>query len=69
MDKWLGFYRPYFDSEEDLVAFVEQCESLTLEDKNHRAKIMMHQGQRLSTISGAMEDIAVGRAPLNSFFY
>ncbi|WP_236732770.1 HEPN domain-containing protein, partial [Vibrio anguillarum] len=68
VDKWLDFYRPYFDSEEKLVAFVEQCESLTLEDKNHRAKIMMHQGQRLSTISGAMEDIAAGRDPLKLLF-
>lgn len=68
VDKWLDFYRPYFDSEKELVAFVEQCESLTLEDDNHRAKIMMHQGQRLSTISGAMEGIATGRDPLKLLF-
>lgn len=68
MDKWLDFYQPYFDSEKELVAFVEQCESLTLEDENHRAKIMMHQGQRLSTISGAMEDISAGRDPLKLLF-
>ncbi|CAK1756842.1 Apea-like HEPN domain-containing protein [Vibrio crassostreae] len=68
MDKWLDFYRPYFDSEEELVVFIEQCEKLTPQDDNHRAKIMMHQGQRLSTVSGAMEEVVSGRDPLKLLF-
>ncbi|EGR0320073.1 hypothetical protein FDM49_11980 [Vibrio cholerae] len=68
MEKWLDFYRPYFDSEPDLRSFVEQCEALSLENDNHRAKVMMHQGQRLSTISSSMELVASGRDPLKLLF-
>ncbi len=68
MEKWLDFYRPFFDSEPELRSFVEQCEALSLENDNHRAKIMMHQGQRLSTISSSMELVASGRDPLKLLF-
>ncbi|OLQ95147.1 hypothetical protein, partial [Vibrio panuliri] len=68
MEKWLNFYRPYYESEEELVTFVERCESLTLDDDNHRAKIMMHQGQRLTNISSLMEEVAAGKDPLKLLF-
>jgi hypothetical protein len=49
MNKWIGFYRPFFSIEDEARNFVEICEGLTPPDNT--AKIMMHQCQRLVSIS------------------
>lgn len=68
MDKWLCFYRKYFCSEPQLKFFVESCEQLNLGNDKHRAKVMMHQGQRLSMIADAMEDVVENRDQLKLLF-
>jgi hypothetical protein len=68
VDKWLCFYRKYFCSEPQLKFFVESCEQLNLESDKHRAKIIMHQGQRLSMIADAMEDFVANRDQLKLLF-
>lgn len=68
MDKWLRFYREYLPTEGELVIFIEACEQLKSADKNHRAKIMMHQGQRLLTIAEGMESVEDSREPLKLLF-
>jgi hypothetical protein len=68
MDVWLDFYRAHFPDEEALKCFVEGCEQLEPDDQKHRAKIMMHQGQRLLTIADAMETVESGREPLKLLF-
>ena len=68
VNKWEQFYREYFLSEEDLIVFVDSCEKLELNDDTHRAKIMMHQGQRLLTIADAMADVEEGHEPLKLLF-
>ncbi len=61
MDKWEEFYSPYFESVEELKHFVSSCENLTLENNNHRAKIMMHQGQRLISLADNSECMDIER--------
>ncbi len=55
MEKWVDFYRPFFPTDDEVRAFVEACERLTLPD--NVAKIMMHQGQRLVSISDDIPQI------------
>ncbi|MBU0656695.1 MAG: hypothetical protein KJ914_16360 [Gammaproteobacteria bacterium] len=68
MEKWINFYRPYIATESELQEFVTGCENLQPEDHNHRAKIMMHQGQRLLVIADSMEEISPGYTPLKLLF-
>lgn len=68
MDKWLSFYREHLLTEGELVIFIEACEQLKPLDQNHRAKIMMHQGQRLLTIAEGMESVEDSREPLKLLF-
>lgn len=55
MKKWVDFYRPFFPTDDEVRAFVEACERLTPPD--NVAKIMMHQGQRLVSISDDIPQI------------
>jgi hypothetical protein len=68
MDAWLDFYRAYLSDSEVLRHFVYGCEQLEPDDPRHRAKIMMHQGQRLLTIADAMGSLVSGREPLKLLF-
>lgn len=68
MEAWKTFYRPYFDSERLLSNFVETCEGLEPADNRHRAKIMMHQGQRLISLSENAASLEAEKDPLKLFF-
>lgn len=68
MNAWLNFYRAYFANEDALKCFAEGCEQLEADDSKHRAKIMMHQGQRLLTIADAMEAVVSARLSLKLLF-
>lgn len=68
MDKWEEFYSPYFSSSGDLKDFISECESLNLDDKRHRAKLMMHQGQRLISLANNSECMDIERDPLKLLF-
>lgn len=68
MDAWLDFYRAYFPNEQALKCFVEGCELLEPGDPRHRAKVMMHQGQRLLSIADAMDLVAPGREAIKLLF-
>ena len=48
-DEWVSFYLPYFPTETDARAFVESSEQLP--PSNNTAKILMHQAQRLISLS------------------
>ncbi len=49
MQKWIDFYRPYFANDRDVRDFVTACEALA--PPKNRAKVMMHQAQRLISLS------------------
>ncbi len=68
MEAWKNFYRPYFDNEKQLIEFIEVCEGLEPDDIRHRAKIMMHQGQRLISLSENAAILEAGKDPLKLFF-
>lgn len=49
VNEWLNFYLPYFPTETEARDFVEACEQLL--PPNNTAKILMHQAQRLISLS------------------
>jgi hypothetical protein len=66
MENWLNFYRPFFPSEEALQGFVVACEQLTPPD--NLAKIVMHQCQRLISLSDEIANIRPNREALQLLF-
>ena len=64
MDEWLAFYDFYFEKQEEAKEFVESCEMQT--HPNNAAKIMMHQVQRLLSLSDDMQKIRPNDDPLKS---
>lgn len=68
MDKWTDFYKPFFESDDKAQAFVESCEALRLDEPKHPAKIMMHQTQRLISLSDELLKIQPGRESLQLLF-
>ena len=66
MDKWLDFYRPFFLTEADVQHFVQACEQLA--PPGNVAKIMMHQGQRLVSLSDDIPKIRPHREALRLLF-
>ena len=66
MDKWLAFYNPYFKSQDEAKKFVESCEKRTY--PNNVVKIMMHQVQRLISLSDDMQKIRPDHEPLQLLF-
>ncbi len=68
MDTWLDFYAPFFPSREDALRFVEDLESLDLESPRHRAKILMHQAQRLVSLADDVNKIRPGKESLQLAF-
>jgi len=68
MDKWIDFFAPLFANRDDARGFVEPLEALALEDPRHPAKIMLHQTQRLISISDDLPIIRNGKESLQLAF-
>ena len=68
MDKWINFYSTHFEDRQETINFVQLLESLDLEAPNHRAKIMMHQIQRLVSLADNIQKTSENRDALKLFF-
>jgi len=66
VDKWLDFYRPFFPSVEDARKFVQSCERLS--PPENTAKIMMHQAQRILSLSDDIAKVRPHREALQLLF-
>ncbi len=66
MDKWLDFYRSHFISDGELYKFIEACEKQF--SPNNISKIIMHQTQRLVSLSDDMQKIRPNDEPLQLLF-
>lgn len=69
MEKWINFYEQSFPNREAAISFVEELESIT--DRTiprHRAKIMMHQAQRLISLADEIIQVREGRESLQLLF-
>ncbi len=53
MEKWLVFYNPHFTSPDEAKKFVESCEK----HSDNVVKILMHQTQRLISLSDDIQKI------------
>lgn len=68
VERWLPFFEPCFPAPADARVFVESLESLQLGDPRHQAKIMMHQAQRLISLSDDLPQIRKGNEGLRLLF-
>lgn len=69
MEKWINFYEQSFLDRQFATSFVEELESITDRDiPRHRAKIMMHQAQRLISLADDIIQIREGRESLQLMF-
>lgn len=68
MTKWINFYRPFFENENETKTFIALCEQLAPNSVNHNAKIMMHQTQRLVLIADDIANPRSGREALQLLF-
>lgn len=68
MDKWIDFYEPYFPDRAAATAFVSDLETLTPDNPRHRAKVMMHQVQRLVSLGDDLLTLRPGRDSLQLLF-
>jgi len=68
MNKWVSFFAPYFPDPPSGEDFVNQCESLTPLAANYKAKIMMHQTQRLVSIGDDLPRLRPNRESLQLLF-
>ena len=66
MPNWINFYRPFFSTNDEAQNFVEACERLAPPD--NVAKIIMHQGQRLVSISDDLPQIRPDHEALRLLF-
>ncbi|MBI5007864.1 MAG: hypothetical protein HZB95_12170 [Nitrosomonadales bacterium] len=69
IEKWIDFYEQSFPNREAATSFVEELEGIT--DRaipRHRAKIMMHQAQRLISLSDDIIRVREGRESLQLLF-
>lgn len=64
MDKWLAFYTPHFTSPDVAKKFVESCEN----HPDNIVKILMHQTQRLISLSDDIQEIRPGDEALQLLF-
>ncbi len=67
-EKWLLFYRSFFQTDSDARAFVTPLEALHLGDARHQAKIMMHQAQRLVSLADDLPTVRKGNETLQLLF-
>lgn len=68
IERWLPFFQPFFPTPAAARLFVESLESLCCGDPRHQAKIMMHQTQRLISLSDDMPQIRKGNEGLRLLF-
>lgn len=68
IERWLPFYEPFFPSAAEATAFVAPLEALRLGAAKHPAKIMMHQTQRLVSLSDDLPTIRQGNESLRLLF-
>jgi hypothetical protein len=68
MNNWLNFFASYFPNVHAAEEFISRCESLSPDDRNHKAKIMMHQTQRLVSIADDLPKIRPSRESLQLLF-
>ena len=68
MHMWLNFYAPFFPTREAARTFVEDREKLDWDSPLHRAKILMHQTQRLVSLADDVEQIRPGKQSLQLAF-
>ena len=66
MQTWIDFYQPFFRRQQDVEKFVSDCERLG--PPNNAAKILMHQTQRLVSLSDDVEAIRPHDEPLKVMF-
>jgi hypothetical protein len=65
MEKWINFYIPYFTNEDEARNFVECCEN---ESGPTSAKLIMHQTQRLISLSNEVAILRPGQDGLQLLF-
>lgn len=68
MNEYVSFFEPHFDDSSKAEYFVSKCEILTPSDPNHKAKIMMHQTQRLVSIADDIPKLRPRRESLQLLF-
>ena len=66
--RWLPFFESFFPTRTEARVFVESLEALRLSDPRHQAKIMMHQTQRLISLSDDLPQIRKGNEGLRLLF-
>ena len=66
MQIWIDFYQPFFSGQQDVEKFVSDCERLG--PPKNTAKILMHQTQRLVSLSDDVEKIRPHDEPLKVLF-
>jgi len=66
MEPWRSFYVPFFETADDAEQFIAACEPKALPDI--AAKIIMHQAQRLVSISDDLPQIRPHQEPLRLLF-
>ncbi|MBK5964686.1 hypothetical protein CCR95_11495 [Thiocystis minor] len=69
MEKWVTFYEQSFSNRRAAEVFVEELEGI--DDPTmprHRAKIMMHQAQRLISLADDIIQVREGRESLQLLF-
>jgi hypothetical protein len=64
MNNWLAFYNPHFTSQDKAKRFVESCEN----HPSNVAKTMLHQVQRLVSLSDDMQKIRPNDESLKLLF-
>jgi hypothetical protein len=65
MEKWFSFYIPYFSNETETRSFVERCEN---ESGATSAKLIMHQTQRLISLSNDVATLRPAQDGLQLLF-
>jgi hypothetical protein len=69
MDRWINFYEHSFPSRGAATEFVEELEGITdRTNPRHRAKVMMHQTQRLISLADDIIQVREGRESLQLLF-
>lgn len=68
MEQLIDFYEPFFPDRAAAATFVGPLEDLEREAPRHRAKIMMHQVQRLVSLADDIDQIRPNREALRLFF-
>ena len=68
MEQWIEFYQEFFETEEETKDFVEELEALNRDSSSHRAKIMMHQAQRLVSLADEIVQIRPEKDSLQLMF-